>query len=68
MHVSGLLCVEYLALILWWITGSDILYFTSWGQPHIVINSAQVASELLEKKSSLYSDRWAADYYHNIKS
>ncbi|PSR97714.1 hypothetical protein PHLCEN_2v4272 [Hermanssonia centrifuga] len=37
--------------------GSDILYFTSWGQPHIVINSAQVASELLEKKSSLYSDR-----------
>ena len=37
--------------------GSDVLYFESWGRPNIVINSHEAASELLEKRSALYSDR-----------
>ncbi|PSS06488.1 hypothetical protein PHLCEN_2v3717 [Hermanssonia centrifuga] len=37
--------------------GSDVLYFTSWGRSHVLINSAQAAAELLEKRSTLYSGR-----------
>ena len=34
-----------------------MIYFSSWGRPHIVINSHDAAVELLEKRSTLYSDR-----------
>ncbi|KAI0766218.1 cytochrome P450 [Trametes elegans] len=36
---------------------SDVLYFTALGTPLLVINSFDVARELLDKKGALYSDR-----------
>ncbi|KAL1937278.1 hypothetical protein VTO73DRAFT_13887 [Trametes versicolor] len=36
---------------------SDVLYFTALGTPLLVINSFEVAHELLDKKGALYSSR-----------
>jgi hypothetical protein len=35
----------------------DIFYMNMIGQPVVVLNSAQAASDLLEKRSAIYSDR-----------
>ncbi|KAJ3568002.1 hypothetical protein NP233_g6000 [Leucocoprinus birnbaumii] len=37
--------------------GSKIIYVEALGQPIIIINDARIASDLLEKRSSLYSSR-----------
>ncbi|CCO32962.1 O-methylsterigmatocystin oxidoreductase Short=OMST oxidoreductase [Rhizoctonia solani AG-1 IB] len=39
---------------------SDIIYLNLIGQPLVILNSAQAASDLLEKRSSIYSDRIGA--------
>ncbi|CAE6452064.1 unnamed protein product [Rhizoctonia solani] len=39
---------------------SDIIYMDMMGQPFIILNSAQIASDLLEKRSAIYSDRSCA--------
>ncbi|KAK0469478.1 cytochrome P450 [Desarmillaria tabescens] len=41
----------------WTATYGDVLYLNTPGNPTIILNSAQVATELLEKRSALYSDR-----------
>jgi hypothetical protein len=38
-------------------TGSDIIYLRVLGSDTIVLNTREAASELLEKRSSMYSDR-----------
>ena len=35
----------------------DLLYLTMFSQPFIAVNSAKLAMEMLDKKSSIYSDR-----------
>ncbi|GJE84149.1 cytochrome P450 [Phanerochaete sordida] len=37
--------------------GSDIIYLNLAGTPMVVLNSAQAVNDLLEKRSSIYSDR-----------
>ena len=41
------------------IVDSDIIYLNLAGTPVIVVNSAQAAHDLFEKRSALYSDRYA---------
>ncbi|KAF7375513.1 putative monooxygenase [Mycena sanguinolenta] len=41
----------------WAKTYGSIVYVDALGQPMIVINSAKVANDLLDKRSSIYSDR-----------
>ncbi|KAJ7844085.1 putative monooxygenase [Mycena olivaceomarginata] len=41
----------------WSKTYGDIVYLDALGQPIIVINSAKVANDLLDRRSSIYSDR-----------
>ncbi|KAF8897192.1 cytochrome P450 [Infundibulicybe gibba] len=48
---------EWLTFAKWGDTWGDLCSVTILGQPLIIINSAQVASEMLDKKSSIYSDR-----------
>ncbi|KAJ1303937.1 hypothetical protein OPQ81_008348 [Rhizoctonia solani] len=43
----------------------DIVYMDMMGQPFVVLNSAQVASDLLEKRSASYSDRVSAPMVTN---
>jgi hypothetical protein len=38
----------------------NIFYLNMMGQPIIVLNNAQAASDLFEKRSALYSDRTGA--------
>ena len=38
--------------------GSDIIYLNLAGTPVIVVNTAEAAHELFEKRSSFYSDRF----------
>jgi len=45
-----------LLILIFDITG-DLVYLNAVGQDIIYINSFDVATELLEKRSSLYSDR-----------
>jgi hypothetical protein len=35
----------------------NIIHFSVFGQPYIVVNSLTIANDLLEKKSAIYSDR-----------
>ncbi len=35
----------------------DIVYVSLFGQPMIILNSPKVATEMLDKKSAIYSDR-----------
>ncbi|KAI0028090.1 cytochrome P450 [Vararia minispora EC-137] len=35
----------------------DIIYLSVLGQPMVIVNSAQIAQDLLDKRSSIYSDR-----------
>jgi len=37
--------------------GSKIIYFEVFGQPIVVLNSAQAGKDLLDKRSSTYSNR-----------
>ncbi|KXN81511.1 O-methylsterigmatocystin oxidoreductase [Leucoagaricus sp. SymC.cos] len=37
--------------------GTKILYLEAFGQPIVVLNSVQMGKDLLEKRSSIYSDR-----------
>ncbi|CUA72710.1 O-methylsterigmatocystin oxidoreductase [Rhizoctonia solani] len=46
---------------------SDIIYLDMIGQPVIVLNSAQAAVDLLEKRSAIYSDRLCAPMLKNPK-
>ncbi|ELU39069.1 cytochrome P450 [Rhizoctonia solani AG-1 IA] len=55
--------------------GSDIISFTIMGQTTVVLNSAAAANDLLEKRSSIYSDRpsimfitdeWLVDWRHAV--
>ncbi|CCO33923.1 O-methylsterigmatocystin oxidoreductase Short=OMST oxidoreductase [Rhizoctonia solani AG-1 IB] len=39
---------------------SDVIYLNLIGQPLVILNSARAASDLLEKRSSIYSDRIGA--------
>ena len=39
-------------------TGSDILYANFLGAQFIILNSMQAANDLLERRSSIYSDRY----------
>ncbi|KAF7375480.1 putative monooxygenase [Mycena sanguinolenta] len=41
----------------WAKTYGSIVYVDAWGQPLFIINSAKVANDLLDKRSSIYSDR-----------
>ncbi|PBL03380.1 hypothetical protein ARMGADRAFT_1157500 [Armillaria gallica] len=41
----------------WTATYGDVLYLDTPGNPTVVINSAQAADDLLEKRSGNYSDR-----------
>ena len=38
--------------------GSGLLYYSAWGKPFVVINSHDVAVDLLERRSAIYADRW----------
>ncbi|CUA69023.1 O-methylsterigmatocystin oxidoreductase [Rhizoctonia solani] len=50
--------VEWLAYMkLGQLLNSDIIYLSMLGQRIVVLNSAQAASDLLDKRSALYSDR-----------
>lgn len=44
------------AMITWGV--GDLIYLQIFGKPMMLINSAKVAHDLLEKRSSNYSDRW----------
>ncbi|GJE99021.1 cytochrome P450 [Phanerochaete sordida] len=37
--------------------GSGLLYYSSWGKPFVIINSHEVAVDLLERRSAIYADR-----------
>ncbi len=51
----------------WAATYGDILYLDTPGNPTVVINSAQAAADLFEKRSGNYSDRpGVAGGYYNI--
>jgi hypothetical protein len=40
------------------LAGSDILHLTGGGKDIIILNTVEVAKELLEKRSANYSSRW----------
>ncbi|CAE6444282.1 unnamed protein product [Rhizoctonia solani] len=44
---------------------SDIIYMNMMGQPVVILNSARAASDLLEKRSAIYSDRVNAQMVEN---
>lgn len=49
-------------LLPWWQLGAyivkeDMVYLTALGQPVIVLNSLKAASELLDRRANIYSDR-----------
>ncbi|CAE6500115.1 unnamed protein product [Rhizoctonia solani] len=44
---------------------SDIVYLDMMGQPFLILNSAQAALDLLEKRSAIYSDRVCAPMVKN---
>jgi hypothetical protein len=46
--------------------GSDIVHFEIFGSSVIVVNSAETAHELFEKRSVMYSDRLVQIVYRNI--
>ena len=41
-----------------WVVGSDVLHVDVLGTHIVIINSVKAANELLEKRSSVYSDRY----------
>ena len=43
--------------VLFWHVGSDVLHVDVLGTHIVIINSVKAANELLEKRSSVYSDR-----------
>ena len=43
--------------------GSDVVHVDALGTHLIIVNSAKAARELFERRSSLYSDRFADDYF-----
>jgi len=45
------------AIILAKLQVGDVIYFNALGRSIIVLNSAQAAIDLLDKRSSIYSDR-----------
>ncbi|KAJ7844119.1 putative monooxygenase [Mycena olivaceomarginata] len=49
----------------WSKTYGDIVYLDALGQPIIVINSAKIANDLLDRRSSIYSDRPNLPYNDN---
>nr|BAL05104.1 cytochrome P450 [Phanerodontia chrysosporium] len=46
--------------------GSDIIYLNLAGTPVVVLNSAKAAKDLLEKRSSIYSDRPVTVMAHEL--
>ena len=46
-------------------TGSDILYSNLMGSDIIVLNSFEAATELLDKRSRIYSSRYASLIIHS---
>ncbi|CAE7183725.1 unnamed protein product [Rhizoctonia solani] len=44
---------------------SDIVYLNMMGQPFVILNSAEAAVDLFEKRSSIYSDRVCAPMLKN---
>ncbi|KAF7800073.1 hypothetical protein EIP86_011316 [Pleurotus ostreatoroseus] len=48
---------EHLKYMEWGKQYGDIIYLTVFSQPFVVLNSAKLAIEMLEKKSAIYSDR-----------
>ncbi|KAH9986094.1 cytochrome P450 [Russula compacta] len=49
--------VEYKVFSLWKQKYGDLIQLTVFGQPTIIINSPQLATEILSKKSAIYSSR-----------
>jgi len=47
-HVCGLTPVH---------ADSDVIYLNLWGTDHIMLNSTEAISDLLDKRSSIYSGR-----------
>ncbi|KAH7930246.1 cytochrome P450 [Leucogyrophana mollusca] len=47
----------------WGVKYGDIVYSSLLGQEYIIINSAKVAKALLERRSSIYSDRMSSTLY-----
>ena len=43
--------------------GSDVIHVNMLGQPIIVLNSAEAATDLLDKRGSIYSDRPAFAFF-----
>lgn len=43
--------------MLTYLKDSDILYYESWGNPFVIVNSHEVALDLFERRSALYADR-----------
>ncbi|KII90751.1 hypothetical protein PLICRDRAFT_174122 [Plicaturopsis crispa FD-325 SS-3] len=48
---------EWLAFTQWGQKYGDMAYAQVLGQPMVILNSAQIATDMLDKKSSIYSDR-----------
>ncbi|KAJ3485032.1 hypothetical protein NLI96_g5229 [Meripilus lineatus] len=48
---------EWLTFAKWGVQWGDIVSVNLLGQPMVILNSAEIASELLEKRSAIYSDR-----------
>ncbi|THH17465.1 hypothetical protein EW146_g3339, partial [Bondarzewia mesenterica] len=48
---------QWLTFIDWKETYGDVVYFSVLGQPFLVLNSQEAASDLLDRRTSIYSDR-----------
>ncbi|KAL1677170.1 cytochrome P450 [Schizophyllum commune] len=46
--------------------GSDVIHVNMLGQPIIVLNSAEAATDLLDKRGSIYSDRPAFAFFKSM--
>ncbi|KAI0065153.1 cytochrome P450 [Artomyces pyxidatus] len=48
---------QWLTFTRWRETYGDVVYFHIFGQPAVVLNSQKAASDLLERRATIYSDR-----------
>ena len=51
-------CIHRLCALLSLVSGSDIIHVDVMGHHIVILNSVKSANELLEKRSSIYSDRY----------
>ena len=47
---------------------SDVLYLNLLGADHVILNSSEAISDLLDKRSSIYSDRVRGCFRHRTSA